>query len=204
LAVRTDEALGEALVLALKGVQSTSVVNAALNRAQNTALTRPGDGSKQSNLVSVDEAVNASTTQPKQRLLVLISDGQSKISRLDLAEAVNYAQWLKVPIYTIGIGASHAVADTRAFTGLLYQPLESQSLKWLAAQTQGAYYQVGSGQDLQTVLQKIEQAAGTPLQTVPHTARTTELYYQPLQWVLLGLMLSVALSGWRVIRGDKG
>ncbi|WP_232023451.1 vWA domain-containing protein [Thiomicrorhabdus aquaedulcis] len=155
LAGRTDEALGEALGLALKGA------SAQMNK--NSGLTRPGQVDlsdlKESNPSNPPNASNAQ----RNRVLVLISDGQSKPSRLDLAEAVNYAQWLNVPIYTIGVGAGHATADTRVFTGLLYEPLDAQSLQWLAQQTQGVYYQVGSGEALQTVLQQIEHSSGQPL-----------------------------------------
>jgi len=115
-----------------------------------------------------------------KRVVVLISDGLSQPSRIELTEAVNYAQLLKVPIYTIGVGASSEQADKRIYSGLLYQPLESESLQALAEQTQGQYFQVGSGQEISSVLAKINQAEGVPYIAPPAPPQKQYLYPYPL------------------------
>ena len=125
LAGRTDEAMGEALGLALRDI----------------------------------------TQQPEhspKRLVVLISDGLQQPSRISLDSIVDYAQSLDVPIYTIGIGAGSQAADLRSHSGLIYQPLETDSLRFLAEQTGGQFFQVGGQQDLKRVLSDIERRQAAP------------------------------------------
>jgi len=123
LAGRTDEAIGEALGLALKQTERAT-----------------------------------ETTQ--NRVVVLISDGMTRDSRIPISEAINYAQGLNVPIYTIGVGGEQASADQREFSGLLYQTLEASPLKTIAEQTGGRYYRIGGREDLQAVLAQIDQTEG--------------------------------------------
>ncbi len=157
LAGRLDTAMGEALGLALKQT------DARLQR------NHPND------------------SQPLKRILVLISDGLSKPSRLPITEAINYAQTINVPIYTIGIGSSHNRSDQRQYTGLLYQPLESHSLKQIATNTHAQYFQVGGREDLNTVLQKINNAEGVPFEAPFKTPQHRSLYQWPLQIGLIAL-----------------
>lgn len=143
LAGRTDEAMGEALGLALRQAQN------------NTANTQ-------------------------KRVLVLISDGLSQPSRIPLESVIDYAQALNLPIYTIGVGAGSAVADKRIYSGLLYEPLEANSLKTLAQQTGGRYFAVSSGQDLQLVLQTIDKTEGVQIDKPVLRKQVTALFEWPL------------------------
>lgn len=129
-----------------------------------------------------------STDSTENRIVVLISDGSTRNSRLPIAEAINYAQGLNIPIYTIGVGASSKEADQREFRGLLYEALESNSLKQIAEQTQGRYYQIGSGQDLQKVLQTIDQTEGVAIDVPRKKFQQVALYPYV---VALSLMLFV-------------
>lgn len=141
-----------------------------------------------------------------KRVLVLISDGLSQPSKIELTEAVNYAQLLQVPIYTIGVGASSEKADKRLYTGLLYQPLEAESLKTIAQQTGGQYYQVGSGAEISAVLDKINQAEGVPYVKPPSPPQKQDLSPYPLiaGLLILGLywLLSLIWTG-DVLRKTK-
>jgi len=130
-----------------------------------------------------------------KRVVVLISDGLSQPSRIELTEVVNYAQLLDVPIYSIGVGASSEKADKRIYSGLLYQPLESESLQALAKQTKGQYFQVGSGQEIATVLEQINQAEGVPYIAPPAPPQKQDLYPYPLivALVLLGIYWVLSL-----------
>lgn len=163
LAGRTDEAMGEALGLALK---------------QTEAGMQQGD------------------ENTLKRVVVLISDGLSQPSRLALDEAENYAQMMNVPIYTVGVGASSAEADARDTAGLIYQALEAESLRRLAAATNGQYYQIGGGDDLQNVLAAIDRSAGVPMETPPAKPKIIALYWQPLLWGWGVLAFYALLSVW--------
>ncbi len=123
------------------------------------------------------------------RIVILISDGLSRPSTLSLKSLVTYAQAMNVPIYTIGIGAGSAKADKRQYAGLNYTPLDPTVLKWLAAQTHGRYYRVGSGQDLQQVLAQIQASAGKPVGLPPPPPQHIPLYFWPLKVAVLLLLL---------------
>ncbi|BBP42359.1 vWA domain-containing protein [Thiosulfativibrio zosterae] len=156
LAGRTDEAMGEALGLALRQAE------------QDTPSTQ-------------------------KRVVVLISDGLSRPSRLPINQVIEYAQAMNLPIYTIGVGAGSAEADQRIYRGLLYQPLESNSLKTLAEQTLGQYFQVTSGQDLQKVLQTIDQSEGVAVAESLVRKQISALFELPLALGLLSLFIYTLL-----------
>lgn len=139
--------------------------------------------------------ITQANADTKKRVLVLISDGLSQPSRIELTEAVNYAQLLDVPIYTIGVGANSEKADKRVYTGLLYQPLEAESLRSIAEQTKGQYFQVGSGKQISQVLEKINQAEGVPFIPPPKPPQQHDLYPYPLALavILLGLYWLLSL-----------
>lgn len=164
LAGRTDEAMGEALGLAL---QQTEYSLSAADRDNDDTL---------------------------KRVVVLISDGSSQPSRLQLSEAINYAQAMNVPVYTVGVGASSKTADKRVYSGLLYQPLESESLQQIASETLAEYYQVGSGKDLQQVLNRIDQSVGVPYVAPPNPPKEIALYVTPLLLSVLLFALYMLLS----------
>ncbi len=165
LAGRLDSAMGEALGLALKQTES-----------------------------ELNSETNTNNPPPLKRVIVLISDGLSQPSQRPLSDAILYAQQMQVPIYTVGIGASTHSADKRQHTGLLYQPLESQSLKTLAKATQAQYFQVSSGDGLNQVLQKISETEGVPLETPPAKADYTALYHLPLSIAVLTLLAYLLFS----------
>ena len=174
LAGRTDVAMGEALGLALQ----------------------QADQGRQTVTNSADKST-------RHQVVVLISDGLSLPSRLELSEAVNYAQHLQVPIYSVGVGASSKQADKRLYSGLLYQPLESESLQQIASQTGGVYYQVGSGEEIGTVLEKINQAEGVPYTVPPQPDQYRPLYRYPLLVAAALLALYAIISGVVLMRGRR-
>lgn len=169
LAGRIDNAMGEALGLALK---QTDI------RANSQNSQQPPQTSKDT----------------LKRVIILISDGLSKPSRLPISEAINYAQMMQVPIYTVGVGSSRKEADKRLYTGLLYQPLESNSLKTIAKETQAQYFEIGSGADLGRVLEQINQAEGVPYEAPPRPPRHIALYHKPLTATILLLLTYLLLS----------
>lgn len=175
LAGRNDMAMGEALGLALQQAEK------GLNETQNQTETQLYDSSE------------------RKKVVILISDGLSRPSRLELTEAVNYANWLQVPIYTIGVGSSSEQADQREFSGLLYQPLESESLQQLASQTGGEYFQVGSGDEISRVLEQINQLEGT-LYTPPPLPPQLIPLYRPLLSLAAALFLFYWLSRILLVR----
>ncbi len=168
LAGRQDEALGEALGLALQ------------QASQNTEYTQ-------------------------KTIVVLFSDGENKSSKLPIAEAINYAQSLNVPLYTVGVGAETEQADKRKYTGLLYQPLEDETLKKIASQTNGQYFQVGSRQALKQVLAEVDNAEGVVLTKPQLRKKIVDLYPYLLILILIVFALYFILvqSFSRQLQGEQ-
>lgn len=187
LAGRTDVAMGEALGLALQ--QADSNLSIAKVTQQNLGFKSSANSvTNNQNLTSLDSTSLKTAMPNTRRILVLISDGLSLPSRLELTEAVNYAQLLQVPIYTVGVGASSSQADKREYSGLLYQALESQSLKLIAQQTGGQYFEISNGQQMQQVLEQINQVEGVPFNMAPNRVYVNSLQSYPLYFALLFLI----------------
>lgn len=170
MAGRTDEAMGEALGLALEQNRQLSV------------LTEPEVIAKRKEKVPA-----------RKRVVVLISDGLSRSSRLKIDEAINYAQQMQIPVYTIGVGASSESADTRKFRGLIYQPLEEESLKKIAEETGGRYFRVDGREQLENVLQQIDSLEGVPV-TLPSPQKNIQPLFVP--FLMIGLSLIALYIVW--------
>ncbi|WP_019895027.1 vWA domain-containing protein [Hydrogenovibrio halophilus] len=172
LAGRNDVAAGAALGLALQQAQT------------------PENGS--------DKAAGET---PRKQVVVWLSDGQQMGTNVPLSDVSDYAQALGLPIYTVGVGAGSLDADLREHGGLLYQPLDPAPLETLAEATGGQYYRVGSGQDLQSVLRKIDQAEGVK---VTETRAGFDKHWLTASVVGLWLMGLVVYLGWLVLRNLIG
>ncbi|UQB42235.1 VWA domain-containing protein [Thiomicrospira microaerophila] len=135
----------------------------------------------------------------EKRILVLVSDGLQSQSRIELSAIVDYAESLDVPIYTIGIGAGSLEADQRRYSGLIYQPIETASLQFLAQHTGGQFYQVGGAEDLSRVLAAIEQHEGVETQDMSQ-ARWRE---ESLAVYPLGLALGLFALWWLLSLGGQ-
>lgn len=146
-----------------------------LKRLRPYLAGRTDEGAGEALGLGLHQTENSTKTTQK-RVVIFISDGQSRASRIPLEDAVTYAQGLNVPIYTIGVGSGSKKADKRAFTGLLYQPLKSAMLKHLATETHGRYYQVNGESSLQKVLQAIDQTEGAQLETPQKKTAKIQLY----------------------------
>jgi Ca-activated chloride channel family protein len=137
-----------------------------------------------------------------KRIIVLISDGLSRPSKIPLGDIITYAKAMNVPIYTVGVGSGSASADQRKTSGLIYAPLDPTPLKQLAESTGGQYYHVGSGEDLHKVLQAIDRSAGVPLLGVTPPKRHIALYHWPLGVAVLLWMLYALLAPWLMRLGS--
>lgn len=133
------------------------------------------------------------TDDTQKRVVVVFSDGENKPSRLPVTEAINYAQGMNMPIYTIGVGAGSRSADKREVAGLLYQTLQDASLKNIAEQTQAQYFQVGSRQALLSVLKKIDAAEGVEIASSQAKNKTVALYPYLLAILLMVFVFYAAL-----------
>lgn len=143
------------------------------------------------------EQAKQSTKTTQKRIVVLISDGLSRKSKIPIQNVIGYAKALKIPIYTIGVGAGNASADKRLYSGLIYQTLDSSMLKIIAQKTGGKYFQIGGGKQLSTVLNAISRSEGVQIKTpvlkhkIIHLAPLLLL----LALILLGVYSLLLLAG---------
>jgi len=138
--------------------------------------------------LALQQAENNSDDTQK-RVVVLFSDGENRVSRLPISEVINYAQGLNLPIYTIGVGAGNKLADKREFAGLLFQTLQDNSLKRIANETNAEYFQVGSREALQKVLNKIDNAEGVKTSSPQVKNKIVDLYPYLLAVLLMVFVL---------------
>jgi Ca-activated chloride channel homolog len=130
----------------------------------------------------------------KQKLLILLTDGNDTASRVPPAHAADIARQNEVVIYTIGVGDPAASGENRVDLGVLQS---------VAATTGGRFFRAEDGTQLQAIYADIDRLAPARLETLSWRPKLT-LYQWPLgAAVMLSLLLWFALllgSEWRRAR----
>ena len=120
------------------------------------------------------------TSQAKQKLVILLTDGNDTASRVPPEHAADIARQKGAVIYTIGFGDPNATGDNRVDLGTLRQ---------VASTTQGQFFRAENGAELQAIYADIDRLAPVKLQTLTWRPRMP-LYQWPLgAAVVLGLAL---------------
>jgi len=117
----------------------------------------------------------------KQKLLILLTDGNDTASRVPPEHAADIAQQNGLVIYTIGVGDPAASGENRVDLGVL---------KSVASTTGGEFFRAEDGAQLQAIYADIERLVPAKLQTLSWRPKL------PLfQWPLGGAVI-VALLLW--------
>ncbi|MGY4226316.1 Ca-activated chloride channel family protein [Bradyrhizobium sp. USDA 4503] len=125
------------------------------------------------------------TSKARQKLLVLLTDGNDTASRVPPEHAADIAHQNGVVIDTIGVGDPAATGENRVDLGVL---------RSVAATTGGHFYRAEDGAQLQAIYADIDRLAPAKLDTLSWRPK------QPLfQWplgaaVVLSLLLWLGLS----------
>ena len=101
------------------------------------------------------KTLNHTKTDKKNQAIILLTDGENNDGQISVAEAINMAKNEGIKIYTVGIGAPQ-MSLARAFFNIQNSPLDEQTLKELAAQTDGQYFKVTTLKELVDVYKKID------------------------------------------------
>lgn len=138
--------------------------------------------------------------QPPVTSIILISDGDEPVSD-DLRKAVNERNGSPVPVFTIGIGSAVPayIPDDESPVGYLLddrqQPvttaLNTETLRFIADKTGGAYHTFAERGELVAALQDIIQEQGVRSQR-PYT------YLFPLRGFLFFAAFVALVAAWRV------
>lgn len=127
----------------------------------------------------------------KQRVLILLTDGQNTAGVVDPLQAAKVAKDNHVTIYTIGIGARHFSAPT-LFGMQSFNPsqdLDEKLLKQIASMTNGQYFRAASSEQMAQIykrLDKLEPIKGAKQYYRPKQ----ELYFWPLLIATLLILIS--------------
>ncbi|WP_027581024.1 VWA domain-containing protein [Bradyrhizobium sp. Ai1a-2] len=126
----------------------------------------------------------------KQRLLILLTDGNDTASRVPPEHAADIARQNGVVIYTIGVGDPAASGENRVDLGVL---------QGVASSTGGEFFRAEDGAQLEGVYADIDRLAPAKLQTLSWRPKLP-LFQWPLgAAVVLSLLLWLALlmsSAW--------
>ncbi|WP_108652994.1 vWA domain-containing protein [Dongshaea marina] len=127
----------------------------------------------------------------KQRVLILLTDGQNNAGTVGPLQAAKFAAKHGVTIYTIGIGAD--VMLQRSLFGVQRinpsSDLDSRVLEQIARETGGRYFRAKNSRDIEQAYQTIDKLQ--PVQAKKETYRPRYEYYD---WPLtMALLLSLAL-----------
>ena len=120
----------------------------------------------------------------KQKLLILLTDGNDTASRVPPEHAADIARQNGVVVYTIGVGDPAASGENRVDLGVLQA---------VASTTGGRFFRAEDGAQLQEIYADIDRLAPAALQTLSWRPKLP-LFQWPLgAAVLLALLLWLAL-----------
>ncbi len=126
----------------------------------------------------------------KQKLLILLTDGNDTASRVPPEHAADIARQNGVVVYTIGVGDPAASGENR---------VDFAALQMVASTTGGRFFRAEDGAQLQAIYADIDRLAPAKLQTLSWRPKLP-LFQWPLgAAVLLSLLLWLALliaSAW--------
>lgn len=106
-----------------------------------------------------------------ERIVILLTDGQSNAGRLAPVEAAELAAAVGVKVYTIGIGAP----PRRGIFGITNDGLDENTLRAVAETTGGRYFRAKDARSLQEIYATIDELEPSPAQ-VEELVDDDELY----------------------------
>ncbi|MDN3273590.1 VWA domain-containing protein [Frankia sp. RB7] len=134
------------------------------------------------------------TSTAKQKLLILLTDGNDTASRVPPEHAADIAQQNDVAVYTIGVGDPAATGENR---------VDLSVLQSVAGTTGGHFFRAEDGAQLQAIYADIDRLAPAKLETLSWRPKLP-LFQWPLgAAVILALLLWLALllgSEWRRVK----
>jgi Ca-activated chloride channel family protein len=119
----------------------------------------------------------------KDKLLILLTDGNDTSSKLDPEKAASIAKDEDIVIYTVAVGDPEAVGE---------QKLDDKTLKAVARMTGGYYFWGGDRAELEKIYTRIDQLSTHKVESISYRPKV-DLYFWPLAVaVVLSLLLFTA------------
>ncbi|GAA0203663.1 VWA domain-containing protein [Kangiella japonica] len=123
----------------------------------------------------------------KNRVLILLTDGQNNTGVLNPLQAAELAEHAGVTIYTLGVGADRMVVRNSFFGDRTINPskeLDEATLTAVAEKTGGQYFRARNTEELEKIYAKLDELE--PVEDMDQSYRPSKaLFYFPLLIVLL-------------------
>ena len=128
-----------------------------------------------------------------QKVIILLTDGESNDGALSPAQALNLAKQTNVKIYTVGVGNTHSIMDSlfAQMTGVGINH-EDKQLKALAEETKGRYYIASDTQSLLKIYEEIDRLEADENEE-KYIKNVEDIYYIPLIASILLAMIFLAI-----------
>lgn len=110
----------------------------------------------------------------KSKVMVLLSDGSNNAGELDPLTAADIATEFDIKIYTIGAGTNQATTFITN-RGYVKNEIDEETLKEIAARTNGKYFRATDEESLRDVYSEIDNLERTEIEVREYT-RYRELY----------------------------
>ena len=137
-------------------------------------------------------AARLEKAEPKSRIIVLLSDGESNAGIIQPGEAMQAAKELGIRIYTIGVGSTSNRVPiftrdrfNRKVIDYVNMRLNETELKRISEHTEGKYYNVKNPSGLEEALESINELETTEIER--------SIYTQYEEWFTLFLLPGAAL-----------
>lgn len=134
----------------------------------------------------------------EERVIILLSDGANNSGQVTPEEAISVALQSNIRVYTIGFGSDRG-QSLFGRLNLGSGSLDEQTLKRIAASTDGQYFRASSATELIEVFRNIDRLEPNEVDDQPQR-RVSEWYWLPLAAALLLLLLQMGVRqflAWR-------
>jgi Ca-activated chloride channel family protein len=170
----------EALLHVLKGVEIPKATQGADGQIANQEelLTAIGDG-------LATACARVERAEPKSRIAVLLSDGESNTGVVKPDEAIKVASKLGVKVYTIGVGTTGRAPFRgrdlfgQESIGYAHVTLDEALLRRIAQSTGGRYFNVRDPKGLELAMADIDKLETTRIEKTEYN-QYNELYLRCL------------------------
>lgn len=139
--------------------------------------------------LAVKQATKNDNNNKRKRVLVLLTDADQPTGSIDPIIAAHLAKKVKLPLYTIAIGATTHAAEEKRQGGLLYTPVDLDLIQQLSSITGAKSYQAGNPDALKNAIQAISLHETNKQKVKPQYFREP-LYY----WLLIIALVTFSLQ----------
>ena len=105
------------------------------------------------------------------KVMILLTDGRQTAGRRDPVEAAKLAREWEIKIYTIAVGSDEAVVRQNTIFGNFLRSVQGQSadtqtLKAIAAETGGKFFEANDAEALERIYQEIDELERTGIESL--------------------------------------